>query len=82
LKLAPHEIKKKARLFFLFKPNFPLFFSLFLSLFLLFSYRKKMSNNIKVVCRFRPQNSLEIREGGVPVIEIDEEGTQLQLKVT
>jgi kinesin family protein 5 len=40
-----------------------------------------MSNNIKVVCRFRPQNSLEIREGGVPVIEIDEEGTQLQLKV-
>ncbi|KAG2190457.1 hypothetical protein INT46_010575 [Mucor plumbeus] len=39
-----------------------------------------MSNNIKVVCRFRPQNSLEIREGGVPVIEIDDEGTQLDLK--
>lgn len=41
-----------------------------------------MSNNIKVVCRFRPQNSLEIREGGVPVIEIDEEGTQLDLKAS
>ncbi|KAL7316020.1 hypothetical protein PS15m_005169 [Mucor circinelloides] len=39
-----------------------------------------MSNNIKVVCRFRPQNSLEIREGGVPIIDIDEEGTQLELK--
>lgn len=41
-----------------------------------------MSNNIKVVCRFRPQNSLEIREGGVPVIEIDDEGTQLDLKAS
>lgn len=40
-----------------------------------------MSNNIKVVCRFRPQNSLEIREGGVPILEIDDEGTQLHLKV-
>ncbi|KAI8071186.1 kinesin heavy chain [Gilbertella persicaria] len=39
-----------------------------------------MSNNIKVVCRFRPQNSLEIREGGVPVIDIDEDGTQVELK--
>ncbi|KAG2230867.1 hypothetical protein INT48_003030 [Thamnidium elegans] len=39
-----------------------------------------MSNNIKVVCRFRPQNSLEIREGGVPILEIDDEGTQLHLK--
>ncbi|PHZ16106.1 kinesin-domain-containing protein [Rhizopus microsporus ATCC 52813] len=39
-----------------------------------------MSNNIKVVCRFRPQNALEIREGGVPIIEIDEEGTQIGLK--
>ncbi|KAI9305139.1 kinesin heavy chain [Cunninghamella echinulata] len=37
-------------------------------------------NNIKVVCRFRPQNSLEIREGGQPVIEIDDEGTQVNLK--
>ncbi|KAI9481665.1 MAG: kinesin heavy chain [Benjaminiella poitrasii] len=39
-----------------------------------------MSNNIKVVCRFRPQNSLEIKEGGIPIIDIDEEGTQLELK--
>lgn len=39
-------------------------------------------NNIKVVCRFRPQNSLENREGGVPIISIDEEGTNVQLKVT
>ncbi|KAI8375530.1 kinesin heavy chain [Blakeslea trispora] len=37
-------------------------------------------NNIKVVCRFRPQNSLENREGGVPIIEIDDEGTNVQLK--
>lgn len=37
-------------------------------------------NNIKVVCRFRPQNSLEIREGGVPIIEITD-GTAVQLKV-
>lgn len=40
-----------------------------------------MSNNIKVVCRFRPQNALEIREGGVPIIDIDDEGTQIALKV-
>ncbi|RCI04814.1 hypothetical protein CU098_002774, partial [Rhizopus stolonifer] len=32
-------------------------------------------NNIKVVCRFRPQNKLEIREGGVPIIDISEDGT-------
>ena len=38
-------------------------------------------NNIKVVCRFRPQNSLEIREGGTPIIDIDNEGSQLDLKV-
>ncbi|OLY81711.1 Kinesin heavy chain [Smittium mucronatum] len=30
-------------------------------------------NNIKVVARFRPQNSLEIREGGRPVVEIVED---------
>jgi len=36
-------------------------------------------NNIKVVCRFRPQNSLEIREGGVPIIEISD-GVAVQLK--
>lgn len=38
-------------------------------------------NNIKVVCRFRPQNSLEIREGGVPIISIDDEGTNVSVKV-
>ncbi|PVV01298.1 hypothetical protein BB560_004284 [Smittium megazygosporum] len=32
-------------------------------------------NNIKVVARFRPQNALEIREGGTPVIEIHEDTT-------
>ncbi|KAG2216279.1 hypothetical protein INT45_003910 [Circinella minor] len=37
-------------------------------------------NNIKVVCRFRPQNSLEIREGGTPIIDIDNEGSQLDVK--
>jgi hypothetical protein len=37
-------------------------------------------NNIKVVCRFRPQNSLEIREGGVPIVEITD-GVAVQLKV-
>ncbi|RKP38929.1 kinesin heavy chain [Dimargaris cristalligena] len=31
-----------------------------------------MSNNIKVICRFRPQNSNELKHGGVPVIEIDD----------
>jgi kinesin family protein 5 len=39
-------------------------------------------NNIKVVCRFRPQNSLEIKEGGKPIIDINEEGTQVGLKVS
>jgi hypothetical protein len=38
-------------------------------------------NNIKVVCRFRPQNKLEIREGGVPIIELNEDGTGVALKV-
>lgn len=38
-------------------------------------------NNIKVVCRFRPQNKLEIKEGGVPIIEISEDGTGVTLKV-
>ena len=38
-------------------------------------------NNIKVVCRFRPQNKLEIKEGGYPIIEISEDGTGVTLKV-
>ncbi|KAI9312760.1 P-loop containing nucleoside triphosphate hydrolase protein, partial [Dichotomocladium elegans] len=36
-------------------------------------------NNIKVVCRFRPQNKLEIREGGQPIIDIDDEGTSVKI---
>jgi kinesin family protein 5 len=38
-------------------------------------------NNIKVVCRFRPQNKMEIREGGVPIIEISEDGAGVSIKV-
>jgi kinesin family protein 5 len=38
-------------------------------------------NNIKVVCRFRPQNKLEIKEGGVPIIDVSEDGTGISLKV-
>ncbi|KAI9303760.1 kinesin heavy chain [Cunninghamella echinulata] len=37
-------------------------------------------NNIKVVCRFRPQNKLEIKEGGQPIIDINEDGTNVALK--
>ncbi|KAG0749195.1 hypothetical protein G6F23_001256 [Rhizopus arrhizus] len=36
--------------------------------------------NIKVVCRFRPQNKLEIDKSGIPTIEIDENGTEVILK--
>lgn len=39
-------------------------------------------NNIKVVCRFRPQNKLEIKEGGVPIVDISEDGTGVAVKVT
>lgn len=39
-------------------------------------------NSIKVVCRFRPQNKLEIREGGQPIIDIDDEGTVVKLKAS
>lgn len=59
--------------------------SFFLSLFYysFLPYTSSMSgNNIKVVCRFRPQNSLEIREGGVPIVDISDEGSSLELKVT
>ncbi|BGP16792.1 hypothetical protein JCM10213v2_004796 [Rhodosporidiobolus nylandii] len=38
------------------------------------------SNNIKVVCRFRPPNKREIAEaGGKTIVEIDEEGTTVKL---
>ncbi|KAF9436472.1 hypothetical protein BGZ76_003903 [Entomortierella beljakovae] len=39
-----------------------------------------MSNNIKVVCRFRPQNSLEIREGGQPVVNFDDNGQSVKVE--
>ncbi|KAK9760112.1 hypothetical protein K7432_016191, partial [Basidiobolus ranarum] len=37
-------------------------------------------NNIKVVCRFRPQNKMEERKNGVPVVYIDESGTSVKLE--
>ena len=40
-----------------------------------------MSNNIKVVCRFRPPNALELREtGGESIVAIDDEGTTVKLR--
>ncbi|KAG7092475.1 hypothetical protein E1B28_008827 [Marasmius oreades] len=39
-----------------------------------------MSNNIKVVCRFRPQNSIENREGGEIVVNFDDNLTAVQLR--
>ncbi|EEB90736.1 hypothetical protein MPER_11019, partial [Moniliophthora perniciosa FA553] len=39
-----------------------------------------MSNNIKVVCRFRPQNSIENREGGEIVVNFDDNLTTVQLR--
>ena len=39
------------------------------------------SNNIKVVCRFRPPNALELREtNGESIVSIDEEGTTVKLR--
>ncbi|KAK4051378.1 hypothetical protein OIV83_002862 [Microbotryomycetes sp. JL201] len=39
------------------------------------------SNNIKVVCRFRPPNALELREtGGEFIVQIDPDGTNVKLK--
>lgn len=40
------------------------------------------SNNIKVVCRFRPQNSIELREGGEIVVNFDENLQTVQPKST
>lgn len=39
-----------------------------------------MSNNIKVVCRFRPPNSIEMREGGDIVVSFDDSFKTVQLK--
>ncbi|KAG1847154.1 P-loop containing nucleoside triphosphate hydrolase protein [Suillus subalutaceus] len=38
------------------------------------------STNIKVVCRFRPQNALELREGGDIVVAFDENLQTVQMK--
>lgn len=38
------------------------------------------STNIKVVCRFRPQNSIELREGGEIVVAFDENLHTVQLR--
>jgi len=37
-------------------------------------------NNIRVVCRFRPQNKREIAEGGVPIIQFDEDGETCRMQ--
>lgn len=39
-------------------------------------------NNIKVVCRFRPPNALEQREGGKIVVDIDDSNTNVKLTST
>ncbi|KAE9391655.1 kinesin heavy chain [Gymnopus androsaceus JB14] len=39
-----------------------------------------MSNNIKVVCRFRPPNSIEQREGGENVVAFNDDHTTVQLR--
>jgi len=39
------------------------------------------SNNIKVVCRFRPPNAVELREtGGESIVQISEDGTNVKLR--
>ncbi|PKY56924.1 kinesin-domain-containing protein [Rhizophagus irregularis] len=37
-------------------------------------------NNIRVVCRFRPQNSRERREGGIPIIKYDDNGDSCRME--
>jgi kinesin family protein 5 len=38
-------------------------------------------NNIRVICRFRPQNKREIAEGGVPVVAYSEDFTTVKVEV-
>jgi len=38
-------------------------------------------NNIRVVCRFRPQNARELKEGGVNCVKIHEDGQTVSLEV-
>ena len=39
-----------------------------------------MAQTVKVVARFRPPNSLELREGGQIVVSISEDGTGVKLR--
>lgn len=38
-------------------------------------------NNIRVVCRFRPQNARENREGGTEVVNFDDEMSTVYVQV-
>ena len=38
-------------------------------------------NNIRVVCRFRPQNRMELENAGQPVVQIGEDGMAISLDV-
>jgi cell fate regulator YaaT (PSP1 superfamily) len=40
-----------------------------------------MSNNVRVVCRFRPQNKNEEEKGGKVIIEVNQEQTSVKLNV-
>lgn len=39
------------------------------------------TGNIKVVCRFRPQNAIEKKENGTIVIDVDEDGRTCNIEV-
>jgi hypothetical protein len=39
-------------------------------------------NNVKVVCRFRPQSKRENEEGGVVIVSFSEDGTTVTLNVS
>ncbi|KAJ3385123.1 hypothetical protein HDU84_002443 [Entophlyctis sp. JEL0112] len=38
------------------------------------------TDNIRVVCRFRPQNKREVNEGGVPIVSFDDEMTSVKFE--
>lgn len=42
--------------------------------------KKDKDSNVSVVCRFRPQNSMELSEDGKNVVEVNDEKTQVILK--
>jgi hypothetical protein len=43
--------------------------------------KKKTSENVRVICRFRPSNDLELANDGEECVEFDPEGTSLKFKV-